>query len=254
VKQILNRVKLCASSLDESHAAVEDGKMMRPAPIVLPRMLRTSFVVLAYLILSQFVSGCATVGEHEVGQSDRLSGERVKIRGRIIAAEGENLKVTTAAGEVLVHVPENTRLSGIAAAQLSEITVGTYVGTAAVKQADGNLRALEVHIFPEEARGAGEGHRPWDLTPDSTMTNANVEKVEQVSVEKVQGSLLTLKYKGGEAKVFIPPGTPIVKNVPADRSALKQGAGVYIAAVRGDDGTVTATRVAVGLNGIMPPM
>ena len=254
MKQILNRVRLCSSSLDESHAAVEDGKMMRPAPIVLPRMLRTSFVVLAYLILSQLVSGCATVGEHEVGQSDGLSGERVKIRGRIIAVEGENLKVTTTAGEVLVRVPEHTRLSGIAVAQLSEITVGTYVGTAAVKQADGNLRALEVHIFPEEARGAGEGHRPWDLAPDSTMTNANVEKVEPVWVDHVQGRMLTLKYKGGEVKVFVPAGTPIVTNVAADRSLLKAGAGVYIPAFRGNDGAITARRVTVGVDGVMPPM
>ena len=189
-----------------------------------------------------------------LGQAEAPKGKPVTIRGKIAAVDGQNLKITTAAGDVLVRVPENTRVGGVAAAQLSDISAGSYVGTTATKQSDGNLKALEVHIFPEEGRGTGEGHRPWDLTPGSTMTNANVEKVEQVSVEKVQGSLLTLKYKGGEAKVFIPPGTPIVKNVPADRSALKQGAGVYIAAVRGDDGTVTATRVAVGLNGIMPPM
>ena len=188
------------------------------------------------------------------GQAEAPKGKPVTIRGKIASIDGQNLKITTAAGDVLVRVPENTRVGGVAAAQLSDISAGSYVGTTAIKQPDGNLKALEVHIFPEEGRGTGEGHRPWDLTPGSTMTNANVEKVEQVSVEKVQGSLLTLKYKGGEAKVFIPPGTPIVKNVPADRSALKQGAGVYIAAVRGDDGTVTATRVAVGLNGIMPPM
>jgi len=189
-----------------------------------------------------------------LGQAEAPKGKPVTIRGKIAAVDGQNLKITTAAGDVLVRVPENTRVGGVTAAQLSDISAGSYVGTTAIKQPDGNLKALEVHIFPEEGRGTGEGHRPWDLTPGSTMTNANVEKVEQVSVEKVQGSLLTLKYKGGEAKVFIPPGTPIVKNVPADRSALKPGAGVYIPAVRGDDGTVTATRVTVGLNGIMPPM
>ena len=189
-----------------------------------------------------------------LGQAEAPKGKPVTIRGKIAAVDSQNLKITTAAGDVLVRVPENTRVGGVTAAQLSDISAGSYVGTTAIKQPDGNLKALEVHIFPEEGRGTGEGHRPWDLTPGSTMTNANVEKVEQVSVEKVQGSLLTLKYKGGEAKVFIPPGTPIVKNVPADRSALKPGAGVYIPAVRGDDGTVTATRVTVGLNGIMPPM
>src|SRR6266511_136763 len=84
-------------------------------------------------------------------------------------------------------------------------------------------QAPEVHIFPESSRGTGEGHRPWDLQPGSTMTNANVEKVEQVMVEKAQGQLLTLKYKDGEQKVLISPGTPIVRNVPGDRSLLKPG-------------------------------
>jgi hypothetical protein len=187
-------------------------------------------------------------------QTEGLSGERVKIRGKIVVVDGENFKIATSMGEVLVRVPENTRISGIAAAQLSEITPGSYVGTTATKQADGNFKALEVHIFPEDARGTGEGQRPWDLTSDSTMTNATVEKVEQISVEKVPGILLKLKYKGGDAKVFVSSGTPIVRNVPADRSLLKPGAGVYIPAVREASGILMASRIIVGVNGVIPPM
>jgi hypothetical protein len=178
----------------------------------------------------------------------------VTIRGKISAVEGQSVKVATKAGDVTVHLPANVRIGGVAAAQLSDIKSGEFVGTTAVKQSDGNLKALEVHIFPESARGTGEGHRPWDLQPGSTMTNANVENVEQVAVEKVQGPMLTLKYKDGEQKVFVPPGTPVVKNVSADRSQLKPGAGVFIPAVRGADGTITATRVTVGIGGTMPPM
>ena len=111
-----------------------------------------------------------------------------------------------------------------------------------------------MHIFPESSRGTGEGHRPWDLQPGSTMTNANVDKIEAFAAEKVQGQLLTLKYKDGEQKIFVPPGTPIVKNVAGDRSLLQPGTGVYIAAVRGEDGTITATRITAGIAGIMPPM
>ena len=181
-------------------------------------------------------------------------GKPVTIRGKITAVEGLSLKVATSGGEVSVRFPEDVRVGGVAAAQLSEITAGNYVGTTAVKQADGNLKALEVHIFPETSRGTGEGHRPWDLQPGSTMTNANVEQVEQVAVEKVQGQMLTLSYKGGQQKVFIPPGTPIVKNVPGDRSLLKAGTGVFIPAVQSEDGTLTATRITVGVGGIMPPM
>lgn len=187
-------------------------------------------------------------------QAQAPQGKPVTIRGKISAVEKQSLKVTTSAGEVLVRLPDNVRIGGVETAKLSDISRGSYVGTTAVKQADGNLKALEVHIFPESARGTGEGHRPWDLQPGSTMTNANVEKVEAVAVEKLQGQLLTLKYKGGEQKILVLPGTPIVKNVPGGRSLLKVGTGVYIAARRGEDGTVTATRVAAGVGGIMPPM
>jgi hypothetical protein len=192
--------------------------------------------------------------QFQAAQAQAPQGKPVTVRGKISAVEKQALKVTTSAGEVLVKLPDDVRIGGVEAAKLSDITAGNYVGTTAVKQADGNLKALEVHIFPESSRGTGEGHRPWDLQPGSTMTNANVEKVEQVAVEKVQGQLLTLKYKDGEQKVFIPPGTPIVKNVPGDQSLLKPGTGVYIPAVRGEDGTLTATRITVGVGGIMPPM
>ena len=188
----------------------------------------------------------------EAAQSPQ--GKPLTVRGKIAAVEKDALKVTTSAGEVMVKLPEDVRVTGVEAAKLSDISSGEYIGTAAVKQPDGTLKALEVLIFPESSRGTGEGHRPWDLTPGSTMTNANVEKVEQAPVEKTQEQLLTLKYKGGEQKVVVPPGTPIVKAVPGDRSLLKSGTGVFIPSVRGADGTITATRITAGVGGVMPPM
>jgi hypothetical protein len=207
-----------------------------------PRRLWVFLTLLAGIIYSAFALAQAP------------QGKPVTIRGKISAVDKESLKVATSAGDVPVRLADNVRIGGVETAKLSDISVGKFVGTTAVKQADGSLKALEVHIFPESARGTGEGHRPWDLQPGSTMTNANVEKVESVSVENVQGQLLTLKYKDGEQKIVVPPGTPIVMNVSGDRSLLKVGTGVYIAAVRGDDGTLTANRVTAGIGGIMPPM
>jgi hypothetical protein len=162
--------------------------------------------------------------------------------------------VTTSAGDVLVKYADDVRIGAVEAAKLSDIKDGSYVGATAAKQSDGTLKALEVHIFPESARGTGEGHRPWDLEPGSTMTNANVEKIESATVNKAQGQVLTMKYKDGEQKIFVPSDAPIVKNVAGDRSMLKTGAGVYIPAVRAEDGSLTASRITVGINGIMPPM
>ena len=214
----------------------------------LPPSLRVAFFSFACIILSQFAARCSNL---EVGQTDQLSGERVKIRGKIVAVEGENLKVTTHAGDVLVRVPENTRVSGIAAAQLSEITKDSYVGTVAIQQVDGTLRALEVHIFPEEARGTGEGHRPWDLTPDSTMTNANVEQ----TVAGVDGQMLTVKYKDGEKKILVTPDTVIVTYTTGDKSDLKPGTKIFVAAAKKQpDGTLQTPRITYGKDGLTPPM
>jgi len=197
---------------------------------------------------------CLFVAVANAALAQAPQGKPVTIRGKISAVEKQALKVTTSAGEVLVKTADDIRIGGVEAAKLSDIGAGNYVGATSVKQSDGSLKALEIHIFPESSRGTGEGHRPWDLQPGSTMTNANVEKVEQVAVEKLQGQMLTLKYKDGEQKIFIPPGTPIVKNVAGDRSMLKVGTGVYIPAVRAEDGTITATRITAGVGGIMPPM
>ncbi len=99
-------------------------------------------------------------------------------------------------------------------------------------------------------RGVGEGHRPWDLTPDSTMTNANVES----RVSDVKGPLLTLTYKGGEQKVLVPSGTPVVTIVEGSRAMIKPGAHVFVVARKSGDQAYTALRIAVGVDGLVPPM
>lgn len=192
------------------------------------------------------------LGSMQAAAGQAPQGKPLTIRGRIAAMEKGALKVTTSAGDVQVKYADDVRIGAVEAAKLSDIKDGSYVGATAVKQSDGSLKALEVHIFPESARGTGEGHRPWDLEPGSTMTNANVEKIE--SAAKAQGQVLTMKYKDGEQKIFVPSDAPIVKNVAGDRSMLKTGAGVYIPAVRAEDGSLTASRITVGINGIMPPM
>jgi len=112
------------------------------------------------------------------------------------------------------------------------------------------LVAKELHLFPDRMRGVGEGHRPWDLTPDSTMTNATVDTI----VEQVKGRVLTLSYKGGMKKVLVPPNTPVVSIVKATRVELKPGAKVFVVVRKGQGGAYSAVRVSIGKGGLMPPM
>ena len=176
----------------------------------------------------------------------------VRVRGTVERVDGDSYIVKARDGaELKVKLAANAAVVALVKASLADIKAGSYVGIAGMPQADGSQRALEVHIFPEPMRGTGDGHRPWDLQPQSTMTNGNVEQ----SVAGSDGQTLTLKYKDGEKKILVPANTPIVSYVPGDKSELKPGAKIFIsAAAKQPDGSLQAPRVNVGRDGVTPPM
>lgn len=174
-----------------------------------------------------------------------------RVRGTIEKVDPQTMTVKSREGrDVEIRLADNLTVTGVVNAPLSDIKVGTFVGAAALPQPDGTLKAIEVLIFPEAARGSGEGHYPWDLMPQSVMTNATVAE----SVAGVSGPMLTLKYKDGEKKIVVPPDAPIVTFVPGDRSLLKPGTGVFLSATPQADGKLMATRVTAGKDGVVPPM
>ncbi|TMJ64135.1 MAG: hypothetical protein E6G82_01905 [Alphaproteobacteria bacterium] len=176
----------------------------------------------------------------------------VRIRGTIEAIDGSLLTVKSREGDQLkVRMTDNVALVAITNIAMSEIKPGSYIGVSGMPEPDGTQKALAVHIFPEAQRGVAEGFRPWDLRPNSTMTNATVAE----TVASTDGQNILVKYKDGEKKVVVPPGTPIVTFVPGDKSELKPGAKIIIfGAIKKDDGTLEANRVNVGRDGITPPM
>jgi hypothetical protein len=176
----------------------------------------------------------------------------LRIRGTIEAVDGSLLTVKSREGsEIKVHVADHPAVFGVARAALSEIKQGSYIGVSAMPEPDGTQKALAVHIFPENQRGAAEGFRPWDLRPNSTMTNATVAE----TVAGTEGQNILVKYKDGEKKVLVPPDTPIVTFVAGDKSELKPGAKIIIfSATQKEDGTLETARVNVGRDGITPPM
>jgi hypothetical protein len=174
-----------------------------------------------------------------------------RVRGAIEAVDGDTLTVKSRAGEdVKLHMTADVRIVGITKISLSDIKVGSFIGTTTVPGPDGMPTAVEVHVFPENMRGTGEGSRPYDLKPNSTMTNATVSE----SVVGNDGHTLLVKYKDGEKKVLVTPETPVVTYVPADRSDLKGGAKVIAFMKQLPDGSFETNRVSVGRDGLTPPM
>ena len=174
----------------------------------------------------------------------------VRVRGAIEKLDGQMLHLKSREGSpVTVALADNYAVSLIVKADVASIKPNDYIAVAGIPEANGMIKAQMVQIFPEALRGIAEGHFPWDLTPNSTMTNATVADV----VTKVNDRVLTLKYKGGEKTVDVPPGTPIVTLKPGTKDLLKPGAHVFIVAAKQPDGALKAGRVGVGENGMVPP-
>jgi hypothetical protein len=175
-----------------------------------------------------------------------------RVRGTIDKVDGNTLLVKSREGQTLtIKLKDGATVTGVAKAQLADIKQNSFIGITAMPQPDGTQKAIEVHIFPEARRGAGEGHRPWDLVQNSTMTNANVEQL----VSAVDGPMLTMKYKDGEKKISVPNNATIVQFVNADKSDLKPGAKIFVGAfTKLPDGSLEAAGINVGKDGITPPM
>jgi hypothetical protein len=184
------------------------------------------------------------------GASWAQSPRAVRIRGTIDAADAKSINLTTRAGQQLtMAIASDTVILAIVPMKLEDIKPGAFIGAAAMPRPDGTQRALEVHVFPESMRGTGEGHRPFDLQPQSTMTNGTVGTVAGGA-----GRTLTVVYPYGQKTIVVSPDTPVVTFEPGAPDLLTRGAHVIVAGTEAADGTLSANRVLVGKNGLVPPM
>lgn len=180
--------------------------------------------------------------------------QTVRVRGTVTAVDATSVTVNTGTGSTKIALADPLRVNLEEPADLAGIKTGDFIGSGAVPQADGTQRAVEVHIFAESMRGTGEGFRPWTGAPNGTMTNATVHDVAAATVDQVSGRVLTLEYKGGQQRLFVPPGTPIVRFTPGDRKELTAGAHVSVNATEHADGSLSAGIVTVGKDGYTPPV
>lgn len=195
--------------------------------------------ILSSLMLAlSLIFGCAYLANAQVAPT----ANPTNVSGKVVSLKGPELIVASPNGDVKVTVGDKTIIRAEVPIKFSEITSGMYVGATATKQSDGTFLASQVNIFSEDQRGTGEGHRPQG---SATMTNANIERVEDVTVRDVKGRMMNLKYKGGEVNVLVPPDIPINKRVVGDRSLIKTGSEVSITATKDPDGSLAARQITV---------
>jgi hypothetical protein len=175
----------------------------------------------------------------------------VRVKGTVDKLDGTNLTVKTADGsDTTIKLADNYSVRTVRKLSPADIKQGDYMGVGAKPQPDGTLRAIQITIFPESQRGVGEGHRAWDVLPDTTMTNGT----SSATVQSVDGPTLTITYKGGEKKLVIPGDARVITYSPAEKSDLKPGAQVLITAAKHPDGTLTSAVVTVSTNGVALPL
>ncbi|TPW30467.1 hypothetical protein FJU11_04945 [Pararhizobium mangrovi] len=196
-------------------------------------------------------TGMSANGNASQSSSKPALAKQTHIRGTITDYSDNTLKVETKDGQtVKVGVDDKTKVAGLKKAEASDIGKGDFVGIASIPGKGGGSDAVEVLIFPAAMKGAGEGSYSWDLTDDSSMTNATVAN----AVKNVDGRKVTLTYNGGQEKtISIPKDTPIVTIAKATRDDLKKGNKVFVSA-SGMNGNDTASMIMVGNNGVAPPM
>jgi hypothetical protein len=203
----------------------------------------------AFGVAGVAVAMAATTALAQQPQATRIRAMIEKVDGNVLMVKARN------GDQLTVMMADNARYAAMIKATLDELKPDTYIGVTSMPQPDGTLKAVAIHIFQPNQRGTGEGHRPWDLTPGSMMTNAAIE----TTVASADGQSITVKYKQGEKvedkKVLVTPQTVIVRYVPGDKNDLKTGVHIIIgAATKNADGSFGAAALNYGRDGIVPPM
>jgi len=173
------------------------------------------------------------------------------VRGQVTAVEGQVLVVNTREGELArITLAPNYQVLELYRVEPSALEAGRDIGVVGERQADNSLHALAVLLYPRGSRGTTEGHFPWDLTAQSTMTNATIRGTTVTA----GGRDLTVAYRAEQAHIVIPANVPIVTYQPASRASLHAGVNVFLTSAQLADSTLTAARVLVGRGGLIPPM
>jgi Domain of unknown function (DUF5666) len=200
-------------------------------------------------VLAALAIGVSFIGA--IGPAAAQATPPARVKGAITAIKGDVLTVTTRQGTtVIVDLAPSTAVADVTYAKITDIKPGSFIGTAAVPQPDGTLKALEVHVFAPDLRGTGEGNRAWQGDGrKGSMTNGTVG-----DLIVTDGRMMTVTYHGGQKKILVPADVPIVFIERGAATDLTVGAHIIAFGPKGADGAIDAARVLVGRNGVVPPM
>ncbi len=205
---------------------------------------RCALAAAGIAVLALALTASASMAQSPSPPPARLAGAIERVDKDVLT-----IKSSEGGGMFEVELSKNAAVFAVSKGTMADLKPGAFIGVGAMPQADGSQRAIQVTVFAESQRGLGEGFRPWDRLPNSTMTNATVAE----TVASVDGPMLTVKYKDGEKKIVVPADATILAYAAGDRGELKVGARVAILRVKQKpDGGLEADRINVGRGDVVP--
>ena len=223
---------------------------------MLKKMMVWSSVALAVFACSH--SGDSSQDTTQAAQTAQTSNPDapIMLRGTVVSVSANQLVLKSDTGTVTVRLTQPFHLYARAPSDLAHVKQSSFIGVTTVKQSDGMERATEIHVFPEELRGVGEGSRM--MAPDksaaaSRMTNGNVSasrmtngtasqsRMSNGNVSSTNGSSLVVQYAGGSKNVTVPPNTPVTELKRSSR-AIAAGDQIAVFAKKAPDGSLTADK------------
>jgi hypothetical protein len=196
-------------------------------------MIRSRLLTIVFALL--LLTGFATA-------ADQAPPKLTRVRATVEQLEGQTLTAKTVAGKDLsLALSPGVLVLRSKPATLADVKSGEFIGCTAVEDADGKLQAKEIHILPESMRGVGEGHYPWGNTPNTTMTNGNIEQVAGVT----DGHVIKVSYHGGQSAIDIPAEVTVTTIEVVSRDRLKPGTKINLFAHENPDGSLTPQFIAI---------
>jgi hypothetical protein len=214
------------------------------------------------IAISAFVA-IACGRESGTVQSDTTSAQATapatdsvaNIRGTIASVSATDIVITTDTGKVTIKRAQPFQVYDREPGKLADVKDNSFIGVTTVKQSDGTEQATEIHIFPEELRGMGEGSRMMTqnagnggrmtngAVTGSRMTNGTAapSRMSNGNVTNANGSTFVVQYAGGSQTVKVPANTPVTE-IKATSKSLAAGDQAVIIARKGADGSLTSDK------------
>jgi hypothetical protein len=141
------------------------------------------------------------------------------VRGTVINVSSKQIALQTKDNTQTVLLADSLHLYTKTSSSLAAVKNTSFIGVTTQKQADGSDQATEIHLFPEELRGLGEGSFMMDAQTGSNnrmtngtasrMTNGVASRMTNGDVLQAGKFSLVVQYQGQSRTVKVPANIPV---------------------------------------------